>query len=222
MQEKLPINHFTEEMIMICHIFTANSKTAKKSLFSGGGRKAAEPPIQWEALRPGAVLFSRVSILLGQCTAQLVSILAAILLIAGCTTTKRAADMNAALNPNFQSSDRSMRGYRQHEAEDFIEFCVELDNQDDRAAAKGAGTPNPNFEAQVDAAEWTVADDTRELLAADVYRYSKAATPQDGDQHWAKLYADIIGRAKQERRGARAMFFYSIMRGLTATSFGRS
>jgi hypothetical protein len=120
-----------------------------------------------------------------------------LLVAAGCTTTKKGTHMNAKPSPSFQSSDRSMRGYRQAEAQDFIEFCVELDSQDDREAAKKAGTSHPEFDAVIDAKDWTVAFDSRKSVAEDVYQYKTSPHARPEDQHWAKLYGGIISLANQ-------------------------
>lgn len=129
--------------------------------------------------------------------ARCVPIIVALFFVGGCTSTKRVVSVSAAVYPTFHSSDRSMSGYRQQEALAFIEFCVELDNQDDREAAKKAKNPNPIFDAKVNPAEWTLVYDSRQAVADDVFRFSQLAIVADKDKPWRKLYAEIIARAKK-------------------------
>ncbi len=145
-------------------------------------------------LRPLSTVLSKALLVR---TLPAIAALAALFLAVGCATTKGPVNVSATPAPSFQSSDPAIRGYRQREAQAFIEFCVELDNQDDRVAAKKAGKPKPNFDAQINTAEWTLLFDSRRSVADDVYRYSKSVRPEKDDEPWAKLYTEIISRANK-------------------------
>lgn len=114
----------------------------------------------------------------------------------GCTTTRKVENVNAIVNLPFESSDQSMRGYRQQEARAFIEFCVELDSQDDRQDAKLKGLHTPQFDPQIDTKVWSLVYDSRMAVAADIARYAKAPTT-DADKPWKKLYDGTIARANK-------------------------
>lgn len=95
-------------------------------------------------------------------------------------------------------------GYRQDEALNFIEFCIELNNQDDRQelAAKGAApAAMEQVEAQIDPALWnpTPLFDSRKKVAADYVRFrSPDYVPQPGEDdlsHWKKLFVKLEERA---------------------------
>lgn len=94
----------------------------------------------------------------------------------------------------YSSGDPSNRGYRYAEASQFIEFCVELDSQDDRMTSP----TNPNYIPQVDPALWNPAPvyDSRVAVAKDVIAFrTTGETPEN--HGWAKLYHEILARASK-------------------------
>lgn len=94
----------------------------------------------------------------------------------------------------YVSGDPEDRGYKFQEASQFIEFCVELDSQDDRMASPD----NPHYVAQINPLLWnpTPVYDSRQAVAQDVVDFkAHGETPQNS--HWTKLYREIIGRAAQ-------------------------
>ena len=119
------------------------------------------------------------------------------LFVAGCTSTFVAPKFTSTDNPYFESGDVNNRGYKQEEASQFIEFCVDLDNQDDRLDREHNGLPpDPNLGAQIDDKLWDPMPiyDSRAIVAEDVDRYFHGA--QNGnDEHWAKLYEEIRRKA---------------------------
>ena len=90
-------------------------------------------------------------------------------------------------------------GYDFGEAQAFVEFCVELDSQDDRLAHPD----DPKFTARIDAAQWTVAFDSRQAVARDYIDFEArpaapavaSELPEDDLQYWCRLYAEISKEA---------------------------
>jgi hypothetical protein len=90
------------------------------------------------------------------------------------------------------ATDTAIGGFRRDEALQFIEFCVELDNQDDRAKRPHDQNLNP----MIDPALWDPAPlfDSRDAVADDAFGYAK----DPGNvlyQHWTKLYSAIVSKA---------------------------
>lgn len=132
----------------------------------------------------GSVRHAAVSSLLIVCACSLL----------GCATT--GGNMTRDYEPahEYVSGDSANRGYKFQEASQFIEFCVELDSQDDRMTAPD----NPHFVAQINPLLWNPVPvyDSRKAVAQDVVDFKDhGETPQNS--HWAKLYREIIDRAEQ-------------------------
>lgn len=94
----------------------------------------------------------------------------------------------------FDSADAAIKGYRRHEATQFIEFCVELDNQDDREKHPLEAKLKP----MIDPASWNPSPiyDSRRAVAEDVFGYSKDQANAEY-AHWAKLYSQIVTKANR-------------------------
>lgn len=93
-------------------------------------------------------------------------------------------------------------GYIHEEATQFVEFCVELDAQDDRLQHKD---PSP-WTANVDKSVWEIAFDTRDAIAEDYFTYKSfiaaggnvddKSLPPDHVAHWHKVFEDLETRAR--------------------------
>src|SRR5258708_10543202 len=92
----------------------------------------------------------------------------------------------------YESGNVSMKGYRHGEAKQFIEFCVELDNQDDRLIHSN----DKALHTVRDVRLWNPETlfDSRRAVAKDVVRFFKGSGTES-DEHWGKLYTEIISRA---------------------------
>jgi hypothetical protein len=94
-------------------------------------------------------------------------------------------------------------GYVHQEASAFIEFCVELDSQDDRNEHPDSDV----FKPRIDTQHWRPVYDSRAAVAADYMQYkarpnppvSAGDTADDDLSHWAKLYS-LIERAAARRK----------------------
>jgi len=105
----------------------------------------------------------------------------------------------------YQSGPASAGGYVHEEATSFVEFCVELDNQDDRLQHPKKTDAWP----RIDATLWDPHPiyDSREAVAADYIAYKKAGSPvpkagqelpaDDDVAYWWKLYAQIEDNARR-------------------------
>jgi len=102
-------------------------------------------------------------------------------------------------------------GYSYEEAQQFIEFCVELDDQDDRGVA---GRPAETA-AAVDANKWRLVYDSREAVAKDYFAYagnafdtrmsgSSSAGPDDGVVFWRRMFSRIKSEAAARHIGLSA------------------
>jgi len=99
---------------------------------------------------------------------------------------------------HYESGDLTNKGYRYEEAKEFVEFCVELDNQDDRLKNKD----DPNLYPKIDPALWnpTPIYDSRAKVAKDVVNFkSGIEIPQL--KHWSKLLQEIIRHADTKYQG---------------------
>jgi hypothetical protein len=86
------------------------------------------------------------------------------------------------------------RGYSYAEAAQFIEFCVELDNQDDRS--NDPQHRNADFWPAIDPSAWNPKPvfDSREAVVRDLLAYR--ANPGDASlKPWHHLYEEILQRA---------------------------
>ena len=90
------------------------------------------------------------------------------------------------------------------EATNFVEFCVELDNEDDRLKSPG----NPELRAQINAQLWDPKPvyDSRQAIAGDYVKFTQAGSPQPGTGgtqadddlgYWWKLFTKLEARAKK-------------------------
>lgn len=98
--------------------------------------------------------------------------------------------------------DSSNRGYRFIEASQFIEFCVELNSQDDRLASSASPThdpKSPKYQPQIDPRLWNPKPiyDSRRAVAKDVVDF-KAGVQCEETRPWTKLYRDILSRAAKQ------------------------
>ncbi len=106
--------------------------------------------------------------------------------------------MNAELQQSaasYANGHPQSGGFIFSEAGQFIEFCVELDSQDDRLAF-----PNdPRYNPEIDPNLWNPDPiyDSRKEVARDVMAF-KNDGETEANQGWAKLYKDILGRASQK------------------------
>lgn len=121
------------------------------------------------------------------------------LLICGCATNFAAPKFVDPDNPYFESGNPGNRGYKQDEAQQFIEFCVDLDNQDDRLKLEqNHQPPDHNLSAHVREEWWDPVPiyDSRLSVAQDVNRYIHAPDKRNADdEHWAKVYNNIGEKA---------------------------
>ncbi|WP_084169689.1 lipase family protein [Paraburkholderia ferrariae] len=114
--------------------------------------------------------------------AYLITLLATVLGLSACATshvhtveTVPAAQQPAAASP-------MPGGYQSAEAENFIEFCLDLDSQDDHKAHPD----DPRYIAHYDRNTWEPIYNSRQYVAEDLVKnYDNAADP------WYKLYHEI-------------------------------
>lgn len=103
--------------------------------------------------------------------------------------------------PPYVSGSPENKGYKFSEASQFIEFCVELDSQDDRLPSAKSPThdpSSPNYNQQIDPNLWNPEPiyDSRRQVAKDVIEFRNTGETND-NQGWAKLYREILDRAEQ-------------------------
>lgn len=106
---------------------------------------------------------------------------------------------NFQAEPPYTSGDPANKGYKYSEAGQFIEFCVELDSQDDRLPSSRSPTHDPdsaNYHPLINPELWNPIPiyDSRKEIAKDVVAFK--ASGETPDNHgWVKLYRDILDRA---------------------------
>lgn len=95
----------------------------------------------------------------------------------------------------YSSGDPGNKGFKKVEASQFIEFCIELDNQDDHMKAP----KDTRFIQKVDPTLWNPVPvfDSRLAVARDVMSY-KETGETDANKGWAKLYRSILDRAAKK------------------------
>jgi hypothetical protein len=95
----------------------------------------------------------------------------------------------------YTSGDPHNKGFKFTEASQFIEFCVELDSQDDRMTA----STNPDFTPQIDPRLWNPVPiyDSRKQVARDVISFRNSGET-DENRGWTKLYQEILDRGSKE------------------------
>jgi len=83
-----------------------------------------------------------------------IALISLVIFGAGCTATGKYMNVDFATSQQYISGDASINGYRRKEATQFVEFCVELDNQDDRVKEPG----NPEVRANIDLVNFPLRD----------------------------------------------------------------
>ena len=116
----------------------------------------------------------------------------------GCASMKPMESKDLGGNMEYESGDASNKGYRHDEARQFVEFCVELDNQDDRL--KNAN--DPTLYPDIDPNLWNPVPiyDSRLQVAKDVVIFKQHA-PMSTAFHWRKLFQEISDRADAKYKG---------------------
>ena len=119
----------------------------------------------------------------------------------GCGTTAISHKAARGYSIKMGGDMASVPGYVHAEAAQFIEFCVELDDQSDRKEPPY----DPGLDPQIDAGLWNPVPrfDSREAVAKDFIEwlrrgsptYDGAAGSSDDDlRHWSKLFGEIRQR----------------------------
>jgi pimeloyl-ACP methyl ester carboxylesterase len=114
------------------------------------------------------------------------------LYLSACSGSTNQFTKAAPLDPNSIWQHAAAGGYVPSEAQAFIEFCVDLDSQDDRLAYPA----NPTFVAQIDSALWHVEFDSRQQVAQDYVDFTQHGS--DVLAPWKKLY-QMIGKTAGKR-----------------------
>lgn len=114
--------------------------------------------------------------------------------IAGCATTEDSMTRNHQ-QPHTVSGDPENKGYKFTEASQFIEFCVELDSQDDRLTSPH----DPRYVPKINPTYWNPDPiyDSRKAVATDVMSF-KNTGETESNKGWVKLYEDILKRASKK------------------------
>jgi len=121
---------------------------------------------------------------------RFVTLVIAIVSLAGCATTGGNTTRDYQPARQYQSGDPDNKGYRFDEASQFIEFCVDLDSQDDRMNSPSDTKYIPRISSDI----WVPIYDSRVEVAKDVIAYK--STGETKENHgWAKLYSDLLRRA---------------------------
>jgi hypothetical protein len=110
-----------------------------------------------------------------------------IMLLAGCATQAHKDTYVPATPPNEIKSLKS--GFDLAEARQMLEFCIELNDQDDRLRSTSMV-----YKPAIDTTIWNPEPvfDSRRVVAHEVYQYYK--NPKDSP--WTKLYVKILAKAK--------------------------
>lgn len=109
--------------------------------------------------------------------------------LAACSTTTRHTIETIPTPATYNASSGMSRGYQYSEAKDFIEFCVDLDSQDDRQAHPD----DPLYTPQYDPKVWKTVYDSRDHVARDLVTHRD--DPQDP---WHKLYQETGDRWRND------------------------
>lgn len=121
-----------------------------------------------------------------------------ILSITGCSETGVKMKRDFQLEgTKYISGDPTNKGYSHDEASQFIEFCVDLDSQDDRLPSSKSASHDPtstNYRPLYDTALWKPIFDSRIEVTKDVISF-REGRDKNKDQGWANLYDNIIKRA---------------------------
>ncbi len=102
----------------------------------------------------------------------------------------------------YTSGDPDNKGFKFAEASQFIEFCVELDSQDDRMPDSKTPSHDPmssNYYQKINPDLWNPVPiyDSRKEVAKDVIAFR--STGETKDNHgWAKLYREILNLGSKE------------------------
>lgn len=140
--------------------------------------------------------------------------------LASCSSVPRSFPPPSADELAYSSGDASFKGFDLQEAKDAIEFCVDLDSQDDRLFTRQAlaSTTNPpsasqrktleanlkGFTPQLDAARWNLKPlyDSRQAVAEAYVAYKQLPPQASGElasndlRHWHRLFEDLEKRAE--------------------------
>jgi Lipase (class 3) len=125
--------------------------------------------------------------------------------IAACSTMTGSIKEVPVTNARFVAEFAAPGGYLYAEARQFVEFCVDLDSQDDRLNPKNSSTDL--YVPRIDPALWEVAYDSRDAVARDYIDFrdgkSPAARsdnrPDDDPWYWKKLYGFITTHAAEKK-----------------------
>jgi len=104
----------------------------------------------------------------------------------------------------YMSGDPTNKSYKFVEASQFIEFCVELDSQDDRLPNPDDPTHNPmspNYHPQINPELWNPDPvyDSRKAVANDVINFrNMGGRETETNKGWIKLYREILARASKK------------------------
>ncbi len=131
-------------------------------------------------------------------------VIAGMIALTGCATAPRLPSPPAW--GKYASEFAGPGGLSYDEARQFIEFCVELDNQDDRDSDKA----KPSDFAQVDPTQWRPIYDSRKAIAEDYFKYKalasaatasakRASLPDDSVEFWKHLFARIEKQARDRK-----------------------
>lgn len=140
--------------------------------------------------------------------------------LASCSSVPRSFPPPTESELAYSSGDASFKGFDLQEAKDAIEFCVDLDSQDDRLFTRQAldDTKNPpspehrktleanlqGFSPHLDPARWNLEPmfDSRQAVAEAYVAYKQmppqasGELPDDDLRHWHKLFEDLEKRAE--------------------------
>ncbi|WP_371368696.1 hypothetical protein ACA097_04175 [Pseudomonas sp. QL9] len=138
--------------------------------------------------------------------------------LASCSSAPRNFPQPTAEELAYSSGDTSFKGFDLQEAKDAIEFCVDLDSQDDRLFTREAlknaqNSPEQRqtleanlqgFTPQLDPARWNLKPlfDSRQAVADAYLAYKQLPAQASGDlaeddlRHWHKLFEDLEKRAE--------------------------
>lgn len=131
--------------------------------------------------------------------------LAVVVCFAGCTTAGETPKSEFQSMHQYTSGDPTNKGYKYLEASQFIEFCVELDSQDDRLPDPDHPShdpTSPNYQPQVNPDLWNPEPlyDSRKEVAHDVVEFLNTGEKEtDVNKGWIKLYRDILARVRDSK-----------------------
>jgi len=125
--------------------------------------------------------------------------------IAGCSAKRVFMTDLPSFETSYVDDFAAPGGYLPQEAQAFIEFCVDLDNQDDRNKQASPGPAAQVYGARIDPELWSIAYDSRDAVAKDYIEYrnrgAQGGQPASDDDlaYWKKLYEKIKDTAADDR-----------------------